>query len=156
MKKFFTLILSLGLLFCFIGCKEPGVPNPFPGTWINEEYGVKMVFTESTFTAYYKTSDETWDFERIIYNTDGDGDGEIDPNNPNDIEKTWILKDIKYESMNCNFNGFDTIEPYVSDYPSELLWIGYHIDKDGNLAGQHNDNEGNVIAEGNRIPLIKQ
>lgn len=147
MKKFFTVILSLGLLFCFTGCKEPGVPNPFPGTWINEEYGVKVVFTDSTFTAYYLTEADEWEVQRVPYAVDGDGDDVADSENPAD-RRNWTLYNIEYISQNSDYNGFKTLCAYVpvpDVRPVDVLWFDYFLDKDDNLTGNFYGENGESI-----------
>lgn len=148
MKKFFTVILSLGLFFCFTGCEEPGVPNPFPGTWINEEYGVKVVFTDSTFTAYYLTEADEWEVQKVFYaSEDVDGDGSISVENPAE-RRSWILMDIKYSVCDSTYNDIKTIQAYVEDDRNNYLWGAvsyYYIDKDGNISCSCWDNQGNGI-----------
>ena len=148
MKKIFTLILSLGLLFCFTGCKEPEVPNPFPGTWINEEYGVKVVFTDSTFTAYYLTEADEWEVQKVFYaSEDVDGDGSISVENPAE-RRSWTLYNIEYISQNLNRNGFETLCAYVPAIdvrPVGVFWTDYFLDKDDNLTGNFYGENGEYI-----------
>jgi hypothetical protein len=147
MKKFFALILSLGLLFCFTGCEEPGVPNPFPGTWINEEYGVKVVFTDSSFTAYYLTEADEWEVQKVPFAVDGDGDGAADTENPAD-RRNWTLYNIEYISQKINNNGFETLFAYVpyDARPVDVFWwTDYFLDKDDNLTGNFYGENGEYI-----------
>lgn len=147
MKKIFTLILSLGLFFCFTGCKDFGVSNPFPGTWINEEYGVKVVFTDSTFTAYYLTESGEWEVQIVPYAVDGDGDGVMDTENPAD-RRNWTLYNIEYITNNLDYNGFKTLCAYVpvpDARPVDVIWTDYFLDRDDNLTGNFYGENGEFL-----------
>ena len=104
MKKILSIILFGVMVFCFWGCNLFGIDNPFPGTWINEEYGIKVVFTEKTFSSYYKMDGDDWNIQCLTYTKDNE-------------EKELRLVDINYEPGELTHNGFETIfASFEADY----------------------------------------
>lgn len=155
MKKILSIILFGVMVFCLWGCNLFGIDNPFPGTWINEEYGIKVEFTEKTFSSYYKMDGDDWNIQCLTYTKDNE-------------EKELRLVDINYEPGELTHNGFETIfASFAADYnlrdegvsfKNIFVLYEYYIDQNGNLAGTFVDNQGQNIGSlfGDEIVLTKQ